>query len=82
MIRPATRAAAIAAWRAEGLGILSALRLELSAVEALLRAGTPNREFAIALERAWDTSGQLSRMACGPEVSLEQLEATEPVRNG
>jgi hypothetical protein len=47
-----TNREAVVRWRANSLAILSGIRLELSAVEALVRAGVTGRCLEEAIEKA------------------------------
>jgi hypothetical protein len=72
-MRPATRAAALVAWRARSLAILSEIHLATSAVESLVRAGITGRQLEDAVESAWDQAGRIASVSIGPEISAEEL---------
>jgi hypothetical protein len=72
-MRPATKAAALKAWRARSLAILTEIRLATSAVESLVRAGVTGHQLEDAVEVAWDQAGRLASVSIGPETSAEEL---------
>lgn len=74
-MRPATKAQALAAWRGESLRRILNVRLELSAVESLVRSGITGPRLDEAVERAWDAAGRIASVTTGPDLSEEQLAA-------
>lgn len=73
MNRPATRMEAVVAWRTASLATIEKARLELTALESLVRTGITGPRLDEQVEACWGTAGKLGGITLGPATCAEAL---------